>query len=143
MSSERDFEVAVKKFKLSKIDVFQQFHIARRIGPMLAELMPAMATMSKIQIGSMSQDDQFNQFAKMAAPFMAGLAKMSDDEANYVLFRLLSSAEVHQPEFGSWAKVATHTGIMMQDLELGTLAQIVGRAFMYNLSGFFASLPRA
>jgi len=60
------------------------------------------------------------------------------------LFRLLGSVEVQQEFSGStvWAKVATDSAIMMQDIELPILLQVAGKALMYNLSGFFGSLPR-
>lgn len=139
-----EFQVGDRKFKLGKIDAFRQFHIVRRIGPLLAELMPGLASMVKSQkkLESMSEDEKLGEFAVVAQPVMEGLSKLSDQDAEYVLFRLLGSVEVYQAEFGNWAKIATDKGVVMQDLELPVLLQAAGRALMFNLSGFFASLPR-
>jgi hypothetical protein len=141
---ENSFNIGGREFKLRKIDALKQFHVVRRIGPLLSELMPALAGVakSKAKMESMSEGEKLDEFAKIAQPFMAGLSKLSDSDADYVLFRLLGAVEVHQPQHNSWAKVASDSGIMMQDIELPILLQAAGRALMFNLQGFFASLPR-
>lgn len=138
---DREFSVGTKDFKLCKIDAFKQFHIVRRIAPILSELLPSLAGAQKIATQKdLSESEKFEEFAKIAAPFMAGLSKLSDEDSNRVLFGLLSSVEVKQ-ESGNWAKVSTDSMLMMQDLELPVLLQIAGKAFMFNLAGFFAALP--
>lgn len=137
---ERDFEIGTRKFKLSKINAFKQFHIVRRIAPILAELLPAVQ-LSKAKEGA-SESEKLEELSKMATPMMMGLSKLSDEDANYVLFGLLSAVELQQ-EKGNWARVATESaGLMIQDLELPEMIQIAGKAFMYNLSGFFGALPQ-
>lgn len=136
-----EFQIGEKKFKLMKIDAFRQFHIVRRIGPLLSDMLPAMAKIGKTDVEKMSENEKLETFAKIAEPIMSGLSKLSDEDANYVLFRLLGAVEVQQTA-GNWARVAVDSGIMMQDMELPVLLQCAGRALMFNLSGFFASLPR-
>lgn len=139
---ENSFEINNRKFKLGKIDAFRQFHIVRRIGPLLAEFMPALAGMNQKKMANLSETEKLEEFVKMIQPVMLGLSKLSDADADYVLFRLLGAVEVHQGQFDTWAKVATDTGLMMQDLELPTLLQVAGRSLIFNLSGFFALLPQ-
>lgn len=139
--SDRDFEIGERKFKLNKIDAFKQFHIARRIAPILADLLPAMKDIQKVQkLDNLSESERLDEFAKIAGPLMIGISKLSDEDSNRVLYGLLSSVEVQQPT-GNWARVATDQMVMMQDLELPILLQIAGRAFAFNLSGFFGALP--
>jgi hypothetical protein len=57
-----------------------------------------------------------------------------------VLFGLLASVEVQQAA-GNWARVSSNSMLMIQDIELPILLQIAGRAFMFNLAGFFGALP--
>ena len=137
-----NFEAAGKKFKLGKIDALKQFHIVRRIGPIITEMMPVIATIARAKNDHLSEEEKLADFAKIAEPIMKGLSGLSDADADYVLFRLLSSVEVHQPQFNSWAKIANDSGIMMQDIELPTLLQVAGKALMFNLKGFFDLLPR-
>lgn len=139
---ENSFEAGGKKFKLGKLDAFRQFHIVRRIGPLLAEMMPVVAGIAKAKVERMSEAEKLEEFAKIAGPVMQGLSKLSDADADYVLYRLLSVVEVHQEQFNSWAKIATDSGLMIQDLELPILLQAAGRSLIFNLSGFFALLPQ-
>lgn len=142
---ENSFEIQGRKFKVGKIDAFRQFHIVRRVGPLLADMMPAMAAIAKkkTDMDKLSETQKLEEMAKVFQPLMQGLSKLSDADADYVLFRLLGAVEVHQPQFDSWARVATDTGIMMQDLELPVLLQAAGRALMFNLSGFFSLLRQS
>lgn len=135
--SERDFEAGGHKFKLSKIDAFKQFHIVRRLGPILGDIIPVAQRLKGAHTENMSEDEKFNTFAKLISPIMSGLSKLSDEDSNLVLLGLCSSVEIHQPKSNNWAKVATPEVLMFQDLTLPVLLQVAGRAFAYNLSGFF------
>ncbi len=137
---EREFSVGGRNFKLCKIDAFKQFHIVRRVGPLLSDLLPVMKDTVKLQQMA-SESEKLDQVAKLVAPVMTGLAKLSDKDADLVLFGLLSSVEVQQAA-GNWAKVSTESMLMIQDMELPVLIQLAGRAFMYNIAGFFSALPR-
>lgn len=137
-----DFEIGGNKFKLSKIDALKQFHIVRRIGPLISEILPVLGGIAKVPSAGMSEAQKLDEFAKIASPLMTGLSKLSDDDANFVLFRLLSSVEVYQEPFKCWAKVANEAGIQMQDLGLPILLQCAGRALAFNLKDFFRLLPQ-
>lgn len=142
---DRDFEIGGKQFKLGKIDAFKQFHIVRRVGPILSDLIPAMKDAGKFStpeaVAQMTDADKADMFGRLAAPVMTGLAKLSDADADIVLKGLLAAVEVKQST-GNWARVAQGDMVMIQDLELPVMLNIAGRAFMYNLSGFFAALPQ-
>lgn len=140
--NERDFELNGKKFKLNKIDAFKQFHVVRRIAPILSELLPAMkGALSSGDLGKLSEDEKLDKFAAMLSPLMNGLSRLSDKDSEMVLLSLLSSVEMGQDPAG-WAKVSTGEMLMFKDLELPILLQLAGRAFMYNMSGFFSLLPQ-
>lgn len=137
-----DFEAGGRKFKLNKINALIQFHIVRRIGPLLSEFMPVMAQISRKDVKGMSEQDKMVEFAKIASPILNGLSKLSDTDADYVLFRLLSAVEVHQEQFNVWSKVSSDTGILMQDLEFPILMQVASQSLIFNLKGFFSLLPQ-
>lgn len=137
-----DFELGGRRFKLSKIDAFKQFHIVRRVGPILADLLPGMQELQKEKnFESLNETQKLSAFAKLAGPFMAGLAKLSDEDSERVLYGLLASVEIQGPT-GGWMKIASDRILLAQDLELPQLMNIAGRAFMHNLQGFFAALPQ-
>lgn len=144
MPAQRDFEIGNKKFKLCKIDAFKQFHIARRVGPLLLETLPASQGQLKDikAYDALPEAEKLELFTKVVNPLMNGLAKLSDKDAELVLYGLLSSVETQQ-EAGNWARVATADMLMIQDFDLPILLGLAGRAFMYNLSNFFTVLPQA
>lgn len=137
---DRSFKIGAREFQLSKLDAFKQFHIMRRIAPIMSELLPAMAQSKKTSAEDSSENEKLEEFAKMAQPIMTGLAKLSDEDAELVLYGLLNAVELKQAQ-GNWARIASGRLLMFQDLELPILFQCAGRALMFNLSGFFGGLP--
>lgn len=135
--SERDFELNGKKYKLHKLDAFKQFHVVRRLSPILGDLISVAPKLSKV-----APEQMGDEHYAMLTPILNGLAKLSDADSNFVLISLLSSIEMQQTAMGGWARVATDSGLMFQDLELPTLLQLAGRAFQYNLQSFFTLLPQ-
>lgn len=137
---ENQFEVGGRKFQLNKINAFKQFHIVRRLGPVLSELLPVLSEAQRLSIDALSETEKLDQIAKVMSPVMLGLSKLSDSDSDKVLYGLLSSVQIQQSV--GWAWVATDSMLMIQDMDLPLLLQIAGRAFMFNLSGFFTILPR-
>lgn len=139
---DNDFELGERKFKLRKLNAFKQFHIVRRIAPVLADILPAIGSLQKISStdSKKSETEKFEESAIVLTPILKGFSKLSDQDSEFLLFGLLSSVEVQTGAV--WSKVATENMLMMQDLELPALLQIAGRAFMFNLSGFFSVLPQ-
>lgn len=140
--TDQDFEIGGRKFKLRKMNVFKQFHVVRRISPILADLLPAIGDLQKTSSANSgkSETEKFEETIKVLTPVLTGFSKLSDQDSEFLLYALLASAEVQLN--GAWAKVSTDSMLMVQDMELPTLLQIAGHAFMYNLSGFFAVLPQ-
>lgn len=139
--TDNSFSIGERNFKLSKMNAMKQYHVVRRIAPILSEMLPAMQGMAKADFNTMSEDDKLDATAKIAEPIMRGLSKLSDKDSEMVLFSLLACAEIQQSS-GNWAKICNGEILMFQDLELPILLQIAGRAFMFNMAGFFAGLQR-
>lgn len=136
MMNDNNFAINGVNFKVHKIDAFKQFHIVRRMAPILADLIPVANKLSKMKDAG---DEQFEALA----PIMNGLAKLTDEESNKVLIGLLSAIEMQQGEGGPWARLVNGESLMFQNLELPVMLQAAGRAFMFNMAGFFAVLPSA
>lgn len=139
---EREFEIGGRKFKVNKINVFKQFHIVRKIAPILSDLLPALqdAAKSQKQFEGLAEEEKFQKLIPVLTPVIMGLSKMSDEESEKVFRGLLCAVDLKQAQ--GWVKIANDTVLMFDDLELPVLIQLAGRAFMFNLSGFFAVLPQ-
>lgn len=140
---DQDFVIANKKFKVRKINALKQFHIVRRIAPILAELAPNLSKLNKAKdFENSSEETKLEAIGNFIGPIMSGMSKLSDKDSELVLIGLLEAVEVHQEEYGNWAPVAKGGQIVFDDLALPVLMQAAGRAFMFNLSGFFTVLPQ-
>lgn len=138
---ENKFSIGTRNFTLSKLDAFKQFHIVRRVGPILSDMLPHLAQLKSFR-EDLGDADKLVQMGKLASPILDGLSKLSDADADYVLHGLLAAVEVQQAA-GNWARVfIPGTGMMINDLELPILMQVAGRSFVFNLAGFFAALPQ-
>lgn len=136
---DREFEYGGRRFKLSKVNPFKQFHIVRRVSPILSDLLVIAPQIEKLSKKDSTEDDKTKMLSEVAGPIMKGLSKLTDADADYVLYGLLNAVEVEHS--GVFSKVAQGENLMMQDLELPTLINIAGKAFMFNLQNFFAVLP--
>lgn len=140
--TERDFAIGDLKFKLNKLDPIRQFHIVKRCGPILSGLLPVMGKIAKSAGNqSLSEHEKFEEMGFLAQPLLEGFSKLSDKDAEKVLFSLLSSVEMQQ-ETGNWARIADENSLFFQNLELPMLFNAAGRAFVYNLASFFPGLRK-
>jgi hypothetical protein len=140
--NERDFEIGGRKFKLNKIDTFKQFHIVRRLAPILGDLIPAAQKLKNVDDKKGTEEEKFEAIAKLAQPLMNGFAKLSDADSNLVLLGLCSAVEMQQMPTGNWARLSNGELMMIQDLPLQVLLQVAGRALQFNMAGFFDLLPQ-
>ncbi len=145
-TNSNEFTVNDLNFKVRKIDPFKQFHIVRRLAPILSELLPSLgkikATMKGEEPGSenMTEEEKWQQIGEIAQPLLMGLSKLNDADSDKVLYSLLSGVEIQQGP--GWAPVSDGSIMMFQNLELPALLQIAGRSFMFNMAGFFSILPQ-
>lgn len=114
-----DFVINGINYKASKLPAIKQFHIVRRVAPLLA---------------GMTDKD------KALEGIMNGIGSLKDEDANYILFGLLSCVEREQVGHG-WAKVCVGESLMFQDIDLGVMFQIATKAFQENYQSFFNALP--
>ncbi len=140
--NDREFVVNGKRFQLNKIDALKQFHIVRRLGPILGSIIPVIKKLKVNTAEKKSEAEMLDDITVLAQPLMAGFSDLSDEDANLVLLGLCSAVEMYQDGLNCWARVADGKQFMVQNLELPELLQIAGRAFAYNLTGFFTSAHR-
>lgn len=116
-----DFIVNGINYKAGTLPAIKQFHVIRRCAPLLAGIADKNKALEGI----------FN-----------AIGTLKDDDAEFILFGLLSCVEREQTGIG-WAKITTSTGnsLMFQDIDLAAMMQIAFKAFQANFQGFLAALP--
>lgn len=132
------------EYQFAKINAVEQFHVVRRLAPIIGDLLAALT--SKIPAGQSMQSlkDSFTEAdgAELMVPVANAIAKLSDEDANYVLFKLLQSIQRKQ-QGGGWAhiKVSGKDILMFDDIDMPTMLKLAGLSLMENLGGFIAALP--
>lgn len=132
-----EFEINGLGFRMGKLDAFRQFHLSRKIAPIIPTLIPVFVQISK---GEGSLIDRLGDVAKLLEPFAEGLARMSDEDSEYVLTACLSV--VQRNVGGKWAPIwsTQARACMFDDLDLGVLMQIAIKVIQDSLGPFIRGL---
>jgi len=132
-----EIEVRGQLYKAGRIDAMKQFHVVRRLAPILS----AMADIGGLQAAFSGGQPQAADMAVMLVPLANAVSSMPDADVEYVLGICLDVVERKQPG-GGWAKVRASNGaLMFEDIDMAAMLMIAGGVLGHNLSGFFAGLP--
>jgi hypothetical protein len=115
-------EVGGQKYRIGRIDARKQFHVARRLAPLLA--------------GMSGVPDKSAGFAAFLGPLTDALSGMSDEDVDYVLDICLGVCQRLQPN-GHPAPVMVRGGLMFEDIDMGQMIQLAVKVIQENLGGFF------
>lgn len=131
-------------FFFSKIGATKQFHIARRAAPLLKEIGPLVALIKSdpAKIEAMKKGEDIESGLVAIGAFGDALAKLSDADADFILFGLLEGVSMHQSGGGK-ASVAVGTQLMFKEIDLPQMLQLAFWSAMANFASFFAASPSA
>lgn len=115
-------EVGGQKYRIGRIDARKQFHVARRLAPLLA--------------GMTGVPDRSAGFAAFLGPLTDALSGMTDSDVDYVLDACLGVCQRIQPN-GHPAAVMTRSGMMFDDIDMGQMIQLAVQVIQQNIGGFF------
>lgn len=121
-----EFDLEGRTYKVSKIDARTQFHIIRRLAPVLGEIAPALQGKGGLDA---------------LPPLANAVAKLTDEDADYVIFGLLKAVVRKQDQGLGWGSVTTGEQMMYDDITMPSMLKLAWQAFSFNMSGFFAALP--
>lgn len=121
-----EFQLNEKTYRVGKIDARKQFHIVRRLAPVLGELVPAVRSGGS---------------ADSVAAIASAVSKLSDADADYCIFGLLGAVVRKQDNGLGWGPVSTGESLMYDDITMPIMLQLAWKAMSFNMSGFFAALP--
>jgi hypothetical protein len=124
-----EFVEGGKTYRAGRLDAVTQFHVVRRLAPVLGELAPAMKA--------------GGDGLEALPPLASAVAKMTDEDANYCLFGLLGCVTRKQDNGLGWGPVSVGNSLMYADIDMGVMLKLAWQAALENLGSFFASLPSA
>lgn len=118
-----DIEVNGNVYRIGRMDARKQFHVSRRLAPLLAGIGGAISG-KKADVTATFQ------------PIAEALAQMSDEDTDYILDNCL--AVVSRQQGNQFAPVMARGGNMMfEDIDLPTMMQLTISVIRENLGGFF------
>lgn len=122
------------QYSVGKLDAKRQFHVARRLAPVLLALGGAAAGIQAMLSGKGDAEA-----LSAMAPMAAVLANMSDADSEYVIDAALS---VVQRQSGQgWQRVQVAGGaLLFDDIDAFVMTQLTVAALRHNLGNFTAAL---
>jgi Phage tail assembly chaperone protein, TAC len=149
-----EFKIGEHTYRANKLNARQQFHVGRRIAPLIGQMFAVGPVISGIaaarrateEEGGENLDDALDTARAteaMLVPFTKALAGLSDADCDYVLDRCLGVVQRLSGAngAGAWGDVfnARANRIQYEDIDLMQMMQITAEVLMDNLGGFFAT----
>lgn len=128
-------EINGHNYKVGTLDAFKQFHVARRVMPILAQI---GINAAKLQdMGKLSKSEQ--GFDAILGPVSDVVAKMPEEDVNYILHSCLAVCKREQPD-GRWAPVFVRGQLMFEDLGMQGMLRLTITTIRENLGSFFPGM---
>lgn len=133
-------------YSIGRLNAVDQFHVSRKIAPIVPKLMPIITEVAKGDLTkvleSINQDEDGNlsdlgdlqPLADALSPLMDAIAQMPEDDVNYIIYKCLSVAKR-----GS-AAVCRNNTIMFDDIDMTQVLPLVIATIRINLGNFIQGL---
>jgi len=130
-----EFEIKGINYRASKLSVFDQLKVSRKLLPVLAGMLGDFQG-----IKAASQGGDVYKALETALPKIAdSLAEMSEEDTNAIIFPCLSV--VARQNGKVWVPVMSQNELMFDDIDLMSMLQIVGRVVGDSLGNFLPAAP--
>ena len=123
-------------YNIGSLSPLIQFHIVRRLLPVLASVMPLV--LSKKLQGAQSDEDLLT----VLIPVTEAFANLSDEDANYVIHKALSVVTRKEPNDLGWSPVLNPANGFQYPLTMIEMAELVYRVLEENIGDFSSALQR-
>lgn len=130
-----EFEIKGVNYRASKLSVFDQLKVSRKLLPVLAGMLGDFQG-----IKAAAQGGDVNKAIESALPKIAdSLAEMSEEDTNAIIFPCL--CVVARQNGKVWAPLMVQGALMFDDIDLMSMLQIVGRVVGDSLGNFLPAAP--
>lgn len=130
-------------YTIGRLNALDQFHVSRKIAPVIPTLMPIITEVAKgdlsktiesIESGSNGELENLEPLAQALEPLMEAFAKMPEDDVNYIIYKCLAVVKR-----GS-AIVCRGQTMMFDDLDMVQILPLVVAVIRVSLSNFIQGL---
>lgn len=138
-----EFQLGARDYRMDKLNAIQQFHVSRKIAPLIPALIPVFLQIAKKGekgLGSLANEESLAQIGPLLQPFADSIASLPDATVDYLIDTCLSV--VRRNREGNWAPVwsSQHKTLMFDDMDLGALMPLIVRVITENLGPFIKGL---
>jgi hypothetical protein len=127
-------------YNIGKLPAMTQFHIARRLAPLLRGAMGMNLTSLSIVRNEAGEPVSLDgDLDAGLGPLLEALSGLKDEDVEYVVNHCLDVVSVKQPG-GAFAPVRAG-GVTMFPLDLPTMLHLSYEVIQENMAGFTAGLP--
>lgn len=134
MNETPDIQVNGQTYRIGKLDAMVQFHVARRVGPILAAMGISAKTLA--QSGVKADSGGFLDVVAAVAPVIAA---MSDEDVEYVIHACMRVTSRAQGE--RYQRVMTGKHFQFQDIDMRAMIELTVATLKENLGNFFTGAP--
>ena len=132
---DQPFEINGVNYSFGKLDAIKQFHVTRRLLPVLAEL-----GLSATTLASLSNESEGQDMMAIVGPVMGLISKMDDADVEYIIKTCMSTVKRQQGD--KWAPVQSPGGLLMfADIDMTVMIRLTIESVKENLGGFFGGPP--
>ena len=133
----QEIEISGNKYRSGKLNAIQQFHLSRKLAPIVTKLAPVLGIGRALQDKQVSIED-LPELAEAVEPLMAGLAAMSNEDSEAILDLCMTVVTRNQGPL--WAPVwnSQIKGLMFQDIDMVIMLRLAVAVIRDNLGPFIA-----
>ena len=130
-------------YTIGRLNALDQLHVSRKIAPIIPNIMPILTEVAKGDlekvIASIETDENaelagLEPLAKALEPLMEAIAKIPEEDVNYVIHKCLSVVK------RNGSVVCRGESIMFDDLDMNHLLPLTVAVIRTNLGNFIQGL---
>jgi hypothetical protein len=133
MNDTKEIEVGGQMYQIGKLDLMMQWHLTRRLAPILAT-----AGISLAMLADGSKKLEMADFIPSLGPVAQIMSMMDDKDSDYIIFHCL--AVVKRKDGERWAPLTQGKGFMYQDVDMPGMLRLVVEVLKHNLQNFTLGL---
>lgn len=127
----KELDIGAAKYRTGKLDVFRQFHLTRKLLPLMSGVASTYASGGSLNIGDPG-------FWRALGPVAQAIADMSTEDSEWVLKTCLSACSMFNGR--NWVPVMTTDGyLMFENIDMPTMLQLCSSVLEDNLGSFFTA----
>lgn len=139
-----EFEIKGEKYRVAKLDVFQQLKVSRKLLPILAGLMADIGSIKTLlPAGGKIENEQFDALAPLLEKVLPRIAEelsaLSDEDTDAIIHPCL--AKVSRQHLKSWVPVFNQGSLAFDDIDMFVMLQLVARVVADSLGNFLPATP--